>query len=216
MQKPDAERLSWLWEQVQRYQAALAGSEAEEYLLARGLTPERIRTSGLGLVSAPSTEHEHFEGFLSIPYLRRTPRGEWMCPSIRFRCLEDHEHIGHGKYMTTAGDRPRLYNTVALSRESDVIAICEGELDTLAATEAGVPAVGIPGAEAWQSHWALPFAGYRRVVLLPDGDDAGERWARKLAKQIKNSVVIPSPAGTDVNDYLVSYGPDALRERITP
>lgn len=214
MQRLDDERLSWVFKTAQKYREDLADTEAEAYLMSRGLTRETIRSHGLGLVTEPSTEHEMFDGYLSIPYLRKTPRDQWICPSIRFRCIEDHEHVGHGKYMTMAGDRPRLYNTLALTTSDDVVAICEGELDTVAASQAGIPAIGLPGAESWQDSWVMALEGFSRVILLPDGDPAGERWARKLAKILPGSRMVQSPEGKDVNDLLLELGEEGLYERV--
>lgn len=209
------EKQQRLWDAARKYKENMADSPIEAYLVDRGFTLETVDKYCLGAVVDPPLEHSQFDGFLAIPYLRRTPSGTCLIPSLRFRCVQDHQHVGHGKYMTMPGDKPRLYNTNALTRPGRVVAITEGELDALAVEEAGVPAVGVPGAEAWQDHWAIPFTGYREVVLLADGDDAGNRWARKLSKSIPNSRILPSPPGEDVNDMLLELGPEGLRERIT-
>lgn len=154
----------------------------------------------------PLPGHEQYYGWLAIPYLR--PEA---CASIRFRCIQDHDHSGHGKYMTVSGDQPWIYNTNALG--GDEVGICEGEIDAIAATACGFPSVGIPGVEAWQDSWARLFDGYRRVLVFADGDAPGKKFARKLASQIDTAKVIQLGDEMDVNDYVLEYGAQGFRER---
>lgn len=130
--------------------------------------------------------------------------------SIRFRRLDN----GKPKYMTLAGDRPRLYNTMALLKDTANIAITEGELDAITATVCGLHAVGVPGAQAWQPHFREPFLGYRNVYVLADGDVAGLSFATQVATSLPNGKIIPMPTGYDVNSLVNEKGKDALLERI--
>lgn len=155
-----------------------------------------------------------YRGYLAIPYLRWSQDQVWSVVSIRFRCIQDHDHKGHGKYMTLAGDRPRLYNTLALLKDSPRIAITEGEIDAITAQVCGIPAVGAPGAQSWQQHFREPFLGYREVFVLADGDEAGMQFARTIAGSLPNAKIIPSPEGQDVNSFVLDKGPDALLERL--
>ena len=153
-----------------------------------------------------------FRGFLAIPYLRPAHAG--ISVSIRFRCIEDHDHRGHGKYMTAPGDRPRLFNTVDLLKPSPIIAITEGEIDAITASVCGIPAVGVPGAQSWQPYFREPFLGYREVYVLADGDDAGMQMANAVGKSLPNAKVVPMPPGYDVNSLVVSRGRQVLLERM--
>lgn len=158
--------------------------------------------------------HDMYRGMLAIPYIRRATDSQWSVVSIRFRCIQDHEHHGHGKYNTTPGDKPRMYNTVALTQEDDRIAITEGELDAITATACGIPAVGLPGASVWQDYFRDPFLGYETVSILADGDDPGMRFAQNIAKQLPNAIIVPMPAGQDVNSIFLNEGKKALLERV--
>lgn len=153
--------------------------------------------------------HEMFRGYLAIPYLR--PAG---VIAIRFRCLQNHEHQGHGKYMSVAGDKPHLYNTAALMQQTPVVAITEGEIDAITADLCGIPAVGVAGAHVWQPHFRDLFLGYRDVYVLADGDSAGQQFGTTIAEQLPNAKVIPMPPGEDVNSLVVKHGRNALIERI--
>lgn len=185
----------------------LLGTGAENYV-------DRMR---IGYVDDPLPGHEMYRGMLAIPYLRQNQAksDSWSVVSMRFRCIEDHTHVGHGKYNTQPGDRPRLYNTRSLIQAHDNVAICEGEFDAIAALAIGIDAVGVPGATAWQPHFRDPFLGYESVYVLADGDEAGLRFGRSIAESLPNAKIIPCPPGEDVNSWIVSGGGPELLERLS-
>lgn len=215
MQRLTDSQRDFLRAATQRYSASLPGSPADEYLATRGLRAPSIRQEMdrflLGYVADPLPGHEMYRGTLAIPYLRWSQESGWSVVSIRFRHLRDAEN----KYLTVAGDRPRLYNTMALLKISPVVAITEGEFDAITAQVCGVPAVGVPGSQAWKPYFREPFLGYREVFVLADGDEAGMQFANTVAKTLHNAKVIPMPAGEDVNSLVISQGKSALLERIT-
>lgn len=147
---------------------------------------------------------------LAIPYLRRDDGGDWSVVSIRFRCLEDHDHNGHGKYNTVHGDKPRLYNTLSLLTPNHRMLVTEGEIDALTAQVYGFDAVAVPGATAWQSHFREPLLGYETVLILADGDEPGMRFAGNVAQSLPNAKIIPCPPGQDVNSWITS--PEGFNE----
>lgn len=218
MQRLSESQRSFLRAATSRYHQALPGSPGERYLETRGLMfpsicddVDRFR---LGYVADPLPGHEMHRGMLAVPYLRWSQDHGWAVVSIRFRCIEDHDHKGHGKYMTEAGDRPRLFNTLALLRDSPSVVITEGEIDAITAQVCGVPAVGVPGAQAWQPWFREPFLGYESVFVIADGDDAGMKFARSVAKTLPNAKVIPCPPGEDVNSLVTTRGKGALLDRL--
>ncbi|AST15211.1 DNA primase [Rhodococcus phage AppleCloud] len=218
MQKLSESQRSYLQEATTRYAQALPGSPAEEYIASRGFLEPSVADSigkfRLGYVEDPLPGHDMYRGFLAIPYLRWHPRRGWNVVSMRFRCIENHKHQGHGKYMTAPGDTPRLYNTPALLQPVPAVGITEGELDALTATLYGIPTVGVPGAQSWKPHFRGPFLGYREVFVFTDGDDAGRAFAETIGKSLPNARIIPCPEGEDVNSLVMSQGPQALHERI--
>lgn len=206
---------SFLLQAAQRYHAALPGSPAAEHLESRGLADpaiaEAVTKFRLGYVDEPLPGHEQYQGMLAIPYLRWSPGAAGhSVASIRFRRLDG----GSPKYMTTTGDRPRLYNTLALLKHSPIVAITEGEIDAITADVAGIPAVGVPGAQAWKPHFREPFIGYEDVFILADGDDAGRTFAETVASSLPNARIRPMPPGQDVNSLVMSQGVQALKDRV--
>lgn len=208
MQRLSESQRDYLMEATRRYRESLPGSPAAEYLESRGIplgTPY-----GLGYVAEPLPGHEMYRGCLAIPYMRWSQWRSWSVAAIRFRKLDG----SNPKYLTMPGDKARLYNTHALTKYSRDMAITEGELDAVSAELAGVPAVGVPGAQMWKPFFRELFMGYRNVNILADGDEAGLAFAQQVAKTLPNARIIPMPDGEDVNSLVLKQGKDALLERI--
>lgn len=211
MERQSESQRESLQEAVSRYHAALPGSPAEEFLNQRGLGAfEGLDKFRFGYVDDPLPEHEKYRGKLAIPYLRCHPRHGWTVAQIRFRALDGSKP----KYTSTPGAKPRVYNTQALTQPGLVVGICEGELDAVTASLAGLPTVGLPGSTTWQPHWAEMFKGYHEVLVFTDGDEPGEKMGRTIAKALSNARIIPCPDGEDINSILTSQGLDALREKL--
>lgn len=208
MQRLSESQRSYLWEAATSYKESLPGSPAAEYLESRGILDSA--RFGLGFVEDPRPGHEMYRGCLSIPYLRYSSWRKWSIAAIRYRRLDG----GKPKYMTMPGDKPRLYNTHALNQVSKDIAIAEGEIDAITAELAGIPTVGVPGANMWKHYFRELFLGYRNVNILADGDEAGMAFAKQVAKTLPNARIIPMPDGEDVNSLVLTQGKSSLLERI--
>lgn len=189
------------------YQSQL-DEPALAYLERRGLAPV-TETLRFGVVRSPVTpEHDRFRGMLAIPYLN--PRGE--VTRLKMRCIEDHvckEH-GHTKYDGPSGPI-RIYNTAALVAPTDYLFVTEGELDAATLTACNWPAIGLPGAQTLPRHFARVVAGFPRVTLLADNDDAGRKLADSFRSALPSSgrVIVMS---SDVNDEYTKGGKAALVE----
>ena len=179
--------------------------EIVPYLQSRGITEQTATMFRLGFVREPEMGHEPYVGKLAIPYL--TPTG---VIDIRFRSLNSD---GGPKYMSRPGATTHIFNINALSNDSDVLAICEGELDTVVATQAGFSAVGLPGANNWKSFYNRVLADWSKVILLCDGDNAGREMAKHLSRELDNVFPVFMPEGQDVNDVYLNEGAEGLRKR---
>lgn len=189
------------------YEQALPDSPAEDYLAARGIDVTVAAMFHLGYVADPVVGHEDYRGRLAIPYV--TPNGP---VDIRFRALAE----GQGpKYLTRPGAEPHLFNVLAFQHDTDYIAITEGELDSVVAHGVcGIPSVGIAGANAWKPFYHRAFEDYERVFLLCDGDAPGRDWGKRIAQDVEAAIVVTMPDGMDVNEVVLSEGPDFLRKRV--
>lgn len=205
--RPSDSRKDWLGSLARRYHDALT-PEVLSYLASRGLDRDAVTGSLLGLVSDPDPQHEQYKGRLSIPFI--TPTG---VVYMRFRCLEDHECKDiewHGKYEGPKGEGTALYNVSALHDAVSVVGVCEGELDALAASRAGLPAVGVPGAHNWKPFYYRLFDDFDQVILLGDGDSSGRKFVNELLPNLAGAVPRPLPKDYDVSSYVVEYGAEAF------
>lgn len=179
---------------------------AAEYLESRGLSLEDAKNAFLGVVNNPLPGHEQFRGRLAIPYI--TPTG---VVDIRFRALGPQEP----KYLGLPGARTRMFNTNSILTAIDRIAICEGEIDALTLSyKVGIPAVGVPGANAWKPHYKRLLQDFDTIYVFSDGDQAGQDFARHLARELNGIVNLTMPEGEDVNSMYLANGKEYFLEKV--
>ncbi|MGR6088933.1 toprim domain-containing protein [Brevibacterium sp. CSND-B09] len=186
----------------------------------RGLSLETIEQFKLGVVSESDEEYGHLAGYLSIPYITPTSPTEWWQNYVDLRFRRGPEMPDTApKYRTLPGHPTRLFATTTLANPSDYIVIVEGEVDAMTLIQCGIPAVGVPGVKAWKPYYKNIFAGFERVYILADKDEAkddaevgvGERFAEEVARAVPNPKVIVVPDGGDTNGFYLKHGAAELR-----
>jgi DNA primase len=119
------------------------------------------------------------------------------------------------KYIGLAGANTHLFNTKAFFKASSFICICEGEIDTITLdTKVGFPTIGVPGANNWKKHYYKLLADFEKILIFADGDQAGQDFARQLAKELGTVTIISMPEGEDVNSIYVSKGADYFKSKV--
>lgn len=188
------------------YEAQLT-AQAAGYLLGRGIGREEAVTARLGVVADPFPGHGRFHGMLAIPYLdhHRSPL------TIRFRCLEEHDHraFGHGKYNSIKDDPARIYGVDTIHRAGEEIHLAEGEFDRLILRKIGLHAVGAPGANSWKPRHRRMLAGFSRIWVWGDPDDAGAEFVQRVCRSLKHAKGVYLRQG-DVTDTYLAGGARAL------
>jgi DNA primase len=179
--------------------------EVAPYLESRGITKETALMFRLGFVKNPEAGHEPYQGKLAIPYL--TPSG---VIDIRFRSLNADSGP---KYLSRPGASTHIFNVAALNTDSDVLVICEGEIDTMIATQVGFSAVGLPGANNWKPFYTRVLADWEKIMLFCDGDNAGKEMAKTITRELDNVFPIFMPENCDVNDVFLAEGAEGLHKR---
>ena len=184
-----------------------------KFLADRGISKEVADQYLLGTIVLPVAGHENYKGWLSIPYL--TVMGH--CVGFKFRRLDE----GKPKYGAPLGQKGHLYNVSDIILSSEYIAVCEGELDTIIASAIlGMPAVGVPGVQAWKAHFNRMFTGYGRVYVIGDNDlkddgtNPGAEFSRMVAQEIGNATIVSLPAGMDLNDLYLAKGIEETKRTI--
>lgn len=204
-------------EATSTYQAVLMGDDAARqvavHLHARGIDPQTASTFRLGVVNDPFPGHGKFVGFLSIPYLDRNGKAL----GLRFRCVQEHDHRAafHGKYMSEPEAPVRMFNIRAVHEARDEIHVTEGELDAMILNKIGLPAVAIPGAVLWRNHHRRMLAGFSRVWVWGDPDDAGAEFTQKVTRSLRQAKGVRLRDGDVTDTYLkANKDPNALLELI--
>jgi len=193
-----------LLEAVTHYSRSL-DERAIQYLEGRGISEDVAQQFLLGLVNDPINGHENHTGWLSIPYL--TALGK--CVGVKFRRLDD----GKPRYGAPTGQKGHLFNVADVTIDSSVIVICEGELDAVVVSGLiNLPAVGVPGVQAWKPHFPKLFTGYDTIYIVGDNDikedgtNPGAEFSRRVSQEVMNSRIVSLPASMDINDYYLAHG----------
>jgi DNA primase catalytic core len=169
----------------------------------------RIRLQRLGILRASG--HEHLNGSLVVPVFDEAGRvaelyGRKVTPNLR---------AGTPLHLYLPGPHRGVWNLEALQAHREII-LCEALLDALSFWCAGfrnvTAAYGVEGFT--DDHWqAFRRYGTERVLLAYDRDEAGERAAERLARQLLGAGIgcyrIQLPKGMDVNEYALKVQPAA-------
>lgn len=86
------------------------------------------------------------------------------------------------KMLATAGSRRALLPHPAAEPSTRVLLV-EGEPDMIGARSRGLPAIAVPGVDAWRSVWAQLLAG-REVTIIMDCDEQGRTAAAAIANDL--------------------------------
>ena len=198
-----------LMEAAQRYAQEIS-PEALVALAERGISEEVAARFQLGTITDPINGHEMYEGWISIPYI--TALND--CVGFKFRRVDD----GKPKYGSPLGQKAHLYNVTDILIQSPYIVVCEGELDTVITSGVlGIPAVGVPGVQAWKPHFSKLFSGYDTIYVVgdndikEDGSNPGADFSKRVANEVLNSQIVQLPPGMDINDHYLAYGADATK-----
>lgn len=186
------------------YESQLPGSRGEKYLEARGITSAGQSFFRLGFVQDPEPEDVAARGRISIPYLTATG-----CVGIKYRAIDDSPK----KYLNNPGFYAnRMFNPLFLTSRHRTIYICEGEIDTITLAQFRVPAVGFPGSGTFDTRLWRVFRN-RRVIVLADDDEAGNKLANRILTAVDSSANIVME-GHDVNSFYTLNGKDELFRKI--
>ncbi len=171
----------------------------------RGLSKDTLQTFRLGFCQTPETGDDIYRGRISIPFVTKSG-----VVAIQFRSIAGDKK---GRFLMR-GSNKRIYNPSVLLQPHRKVYLCEGPTDTMTVAQLGLPAIGIAGVDNWLPVFARALRN-RRVVVLADGDDggAGKDFARRVLTDVDESGTILFE-GTDVNQFFLDYGRDALLEKI--
>jgi putative DNA primase/helicase len=140
---------------------------------------------------------------LALPYIEDAA-GSGIRRKIRFS-KDSHD------MCWDEGEGTIPYGLWRLDGDLDMLAITEGESDAQTLAFHDVPVLGISGANGWKPEFAEypQVRNARKILLVPDRDNAGNEFVRKVARDFpnKNLVVIPLPT-KDVSELHLDHPTD--------
>ncbi len=165
---------------------------------------ERFEASGLlTKQSQPKSFHFMFsEGALLFPYFENE------LPSY-FQARVIDNRSNRKRWCNLSNRSTRTYNTDILNDSSiERLAICEGAIDVLSATQLGCEAIGLMGVSARLTDVEMTSLRGKQVDLFLDWDEPGEVCAAKLRTELARFGVAatrksaPPSGAKDINEYL--------------
>jgi hypothetical protein len=155
--------------------------------------------------------HEHLSGSIVIPVIAEN--GE--ITEVYGRKVNDNLREGTPLHLYLPGPHRGVWNAAALGTMPEVI-LCEALIDALTFWYAGYRNVTASyGVEGFTADHLATFkqARIQRVLIAYDRDEAGDRAAEKLSKQLLAEGLdcyrILFPKGMDANEYALKVGPAA-------
>ena len=205
-----------LWRQCR----AIAGSHAERYLHARGLS--RCRFAALRY--HPELRYREASSVRRFPALVAAVTGEdsgilgvqrtWLDPRRPAKAGVTNPRKALGRIF---GHAVRFGAVPGDGLASLVVG--EG-IETVLSLVTAVPEIGAAAALSAGSLGAFaPPPGVARLVIARDNDEDGALAAERLARRCARAGVDPTvivPVGNDFNDDLIDLGAPALRARLSP
>lgn len=168
----------------------------------------RTRLGKLGIIRE-ETGHEHFNGSLVVPIFDAA--GDVV--EMYGRKITSNLRPGTPLHLYLPGPHRGVWNLDAL-RESKEIILCEAPIDALTFWCAGIRNVTTSyGVGGFTSDHLEAFKSYgtEHVLIAYDRDDAGDRAADALAKQLLAAGIgvsrIEFPKGMDANEYALKVQP---------
>ncbi|MCP4234728.1 MAG: toprim domain-containing protein, partial [Aestuariibacter sp.] len=150
-----------------------------------------------------SSGHEHFSGSIVIPVVDETGQ----ITEVYGRKINDNLRKGTLKHLYLPGAHVGVWNVEALSVSPEII-LCESLIDALTFWCAGYRNVTCSyGTEGFIADHLAAFKqhGIERVLIAYDRDEAGNKAADKLAKQLIGEGIdvyrLQFPKGMDANEY---------------
>lgn len=193
------------------------------YLRHHNISDSAIISSGLGYKSdSTGSVESRFKSRLMIPI--RDTYGRLVSFTGRDVSGKSNAKYLHGpvtKYFQKRDIVWNLSNVRSKVIEEEMVVVCEGQMDAIAVTEAGLPAVAILGASISTEQLEIVSKLAPNVYLIYDSDAAGERGLLKAFKMAQEADVdsilysVVLPGSSDPDEFIHENGVDEFRKYIT-
>lgn len=192
--------------------------EIVKWFLARGISQSTLNKCNVmsGMTWMPQTQKEEY--CIQFNYIKNG------------NVINIKHRDGNKNFRMESGAELSFYGLDDLKDDDNYIIIVEGEIDKLSFTEAGIDyCISVPNGASKQKPdgeqmileyldncWEY-FDNNKTVILAVDDDMPGMILREELARRIgKNRCrKVHFNKAKDANEFLVAYGPDALKEVVS-
>jgi len=218
-------------ETIETFQIGFAPPEREflvKAFKAKGYTHERMLESDLIAENARGEAYDRFAGRITFPI--RNEKGQVAAFSARKIYTEEEAkadpRLKQNKYINSS-DTPIfekknfLFNYDLARREirkSKEVFLLEGQMDVIAAFQAGVEnSVASLGTALTDIQLKKLLNDSEKLVTVFDGDEAGIKATSRVLEMFEKSnsnadiAIVTLPDGLDPDDYVRKFGAEALR-----
>jgi hypothetical protein len=178
---------------IAAHERLINDEEALRYITeTRGISLETVKVFKVGLQIDKSGGR-----WLCIPHYEK---GKLI--NIKFRALFPTDK----RFKRVTACRSILFNSDTIDGQE--LFICEGEIDTLTLIDQGIKnVVGLTcGAGTFEPEWIDQLQAVKKIYLVYDPDEAGQKGAREAARRLGYdrcfNVILPD--GLDVNEYFLA------------
>ncbi|GIW66100.1 MAG: hypothetical protein KatS3mg094_619 [Candidatus Parcubacteria bacterium] len=175
-----------------------------EWLKNRGLTEETIARFGLTCF-----EDKNSNRWLGIPIFNES--GKIVNFKIRRDPIKEDPNLVKYKWLK-AGTKQTLFPINCIDYENEELYLVEGELDAILLHQEGYNSLTNTGGGTtlWKDEWIEIVKRFKKIYLIPDRDESGEKWKRNLLEKLEyvhNDIyIIEIPFGKDVTEFYQKGG----------
>jgi 5S rRNA maturation endonuclease (ribonuclease M5) len=119
---------------------------------------------------------------------------------IKSRYLHFGENSKESKYKNSQGSHATLFNYHSV-KDSSIVVLCEGELDTMKLTQGEIPAVSSTGGAGTFLSEFVDLLKDKKVYICYDTDNAGQKGIRNVLEYLPAARIIILPEGKDICEY---------------
>lgn len=148
-------------------------------------------------------------------------------PSLVIPTILDGKLVGliyrgeNGKKHNIKGSYKYPFNVDSIPAKGDLVAIVEGHSDTIKFVDTfpDIPCIGTPGND-FSKEWAREFTGIKKLIGIPQEDEAANLWLKKLTLNLGNKFEsLPlawgrRQTGKDLTDWLLQNDVNELKIRL--
>jgi DNA primase len=210
-------------ETAKKYELGYADNTPDlmDYLLGLNYSKDIIVQSGLGWLDRHSSLRPSMKNRLIIPI--KNNYGQVISFTGRDTTGQAVNKYKHGHNNTLFNKSKVLWNlsnVLKQIQQDEMVVVVEGQMDALAVTEAGFPAVAILGSSLSDFQLKSLTRIAKKVYHLFDSDESGEQGLleafKKFTAEGHDSVfyAVTLPEKKDADDYIVAKGKEEFKKLI--